>query len=60
MFHLIVLVVLVLAGIWYGENHGLINPGGIIPDLRGIHMPDIKFPNVNGASSDHMNYWKKG
>ena len=60
MFHLVMIVVLVLAGVWYGEKHDLIKPGGIIPDLRGIHLPDIRFPDVSGASSDHTSYWKKG
>jgi hypothetical protein len=54
MFHILIIIAIAFGIIYYGENHGLINPGGIIPDLRGIHLPSL-----NGGS-EHFDYWKKG
>lgn len=55
MLHLFILLALAFGGLYYAETHGLINPGGIIPDVRGIKLPDIKVGN-----DEHFDYWKKG
>jgi hypothetical protein len=41
MFHILLIIAIAFGVIYYGETHGLINPGGIVPDLRNIHLPTI-------------------
>ncbi|HEX2859912.1 MAG TPA: hypothetical protein VHP58_06935 [Alphaproteobacteria bacterium] len=54
MFHLLLIIVLGFAGLYYAETHGYIIPGGIIPDVTHINIPKL------GGGSKNFDYWRKG
>jgi hypothetical protein len=52
MFHLLLILALLFGGLYYAETHGLVNPGGIIPDLTRLHLPQVKLPHLGDNPRD--------